>query len=251
MEIPAPDLDLLAEVKGSALSNHENADSLGKRSLSPPGKLPYTASYVAAVDMEMDVECASRHISPDSQSTPELALSLPRLALLYKPIRYMTSVYGATEIQHHWRALVRICRDQSIIPKDVITRESLENIPSYMVEYVPTGRDDRTEFRILDSSQTMARLLQVLGSHNALWESSVHEPLLSCAIESLAINFKISNAYVSAYCMLPVLNCLQFVIQGHVPIRSSVYWRALRHHRCEFFRSFRAQPRYPPRCCYL
>lgn len=170
--------------------------------LSPP--VSSSSQYTAALDLDAAAGAASKSITTQSQTsskrarTPSLRKTLRDLGMLDKPIEYVS---GRTrlppETLPHWQALGGICRDVKTIPATVAPRLGDEFIQEDMIDHDADREGVELEYGTLLEIHAEARQCADNGSHEAQWNTKVHDRILSCALRPFKSRFESINMYVS------------------------------------------------------
>lgn len=173
--------------------------------LSPPISSS-SSQYAAALDLDAAAGAASKSTTTQSQTsskrtrTPSPRKTLRDLGMLDKPIEYVSDrSHLPPETLPHWRALGGICRDIKTIPAAVATRLEDEFIQEDMVDHDADREGVELEYETLLEIHAEARQCADCGSHEAQWNTKVHDRILSCALRPFQRRFESINMSVSPH----------------------------------------------------
>ena len=170
--------------------------------LSPP--VSSSSQYTAALDLDAAAGAASKSITTQSQTSskraraPSPRKTLRDLGMLDKPIEYVSDRSRLPpETLPHWQALGGICRDVKTIPATVAPRLGDEFIQEDMIDHDTDREGVELEYETLLEIHAEARQYADNGSHEAQWNTKVHDRILSCALRSFKPRFESINMSVS------------------------------------------------------
>jgi hypothetical protein len=117
--------------------------------------------------------------------------------MLNKPIEYVSDrSYLPPEMLPHWRALGGISRDLKTVPAAIAPRLEDEFIQDDMIDHDASCEGTELEYGTLLEIHAEARRCADSGSHEAQWNTKVHDRVLSCALRPFKQRFESINMFV-------------------------------------------------------
>ncbi|PVH92836.1 hypothetical protein DM02DRAFT_619679 [Periconia macrospinosa] len=166
--------------------------------LSPP--ISSSSQYTAALNLDAATSASRNSTGTRSQTssrrtrTPSPKKTLRDLGMLDKPIEYVSNRSRLPpETLPHWQALGSIYRDVKTIPVAVAPRLADEFIQEDMIDHNADREGVELEHETLLEVQAEARQCADNGSHEAQWNTKVHDRVLSCALRPFKPHFESIN----------------------------------------------------------